>query len=105
MIASGNIFQCEVGFKTEYEIQGNALQVYKQLRKSNPSPFMYFLKFGEKKIIGASPELLFSLRDGEATTKPLAGTIARGKDEKEDQKLAKALLNNPERNCRTYDAC
>lgn len=95
LIASGNIFQCEVGFKTEYEIQGNVLHIYEQLRKANPSPFMYFLKFREKKIIGASPELLFSLRDGEATTKPLAGTIARGNNEKEDQKLAKNLLNNP----------
>lgn len=95
LIASGNIFQCEVGFKTEYEIQGNPLHIYEQLRQANPSPFMYFLKFGNKKVIGASPELLFSLRDGEATTKPLAGTIARGKNEKEDQQLAKALLNNP----------
>jgi anthranilate synthase component 1 len=95
LIASGNIFQCEVGLKTEYEIKGNSLQVYKQLRKLNPSPFMFFLKFGEKKIIGASPELLFSLRDGEMTTRPLAGTIRRGKDEKEDQDLVKKLLNNP----------
>ncbi|MEK7107009.1 MAG: anthranilate synthase component I family protein, partial [Patescibacteria group bacterium] len=52
------------------------------------------LKFGDKKIIGASPELLFSLRDGEMTTRPLAGTIRRGADAKEDQQLARELVND-----------
>lgn len=94
-IRAGNIFQCEVGFKTEFAIEGDGLQIYERLRKVNPSPFMYYLKFGDKKIIGASPELLFSLRDGEMTTKPLAGTIKRGRDEKEDQELARLLLNDP----------
>src|SRR5438874_2502917 len=56
---------------------------------------MYYLKFGSKKIIGASPEMLFSLRDGEMTTKPLAGTIKRGKNEKEDKELARMLLHDP----------
>ena len=56
---------------------------------------MYFMKIKNKKIIGASPELLFSLRDGEMTTRPLAGTIRRGTDEKEDQQLARALLHDP----------
>ena len=62
-IKAGNTFQCEVGFKSEYKIQGNSLEIYRRLRHVNPSPFMYYLKFGNKKIIGASPELLFSLRD------------------------------------------
>lgn len=94
-IKSGNTFQCEVGFKTEYEIKGDALQIYARLRNINPSPFMYYFKFKNNKIIGASPELLFSLRDGEMTTKPLAGTIRRGKDDKEDQQLARTLLSDP----------
>jgi anthranilate synthase component 1 len=94
-ILSGKTFQCEVGFKSEYAIRGDALLVYKRLRKINPSPFMYYVKFGDKKIIGASPELLFSLRDGEMTTKPLAGTIRRGKNENEDQKFARTLLQDP----------
>jgi len=98
-IVAGNTFQCEVGFKSEYKIKGNSIEIYENLRKVNPSPFMYYFKFatpsGEKKIIGASPELLFSLRDGEMTTKPLAGTIKRGKDEKEDHQLARTLLNDP----------
>ena len=94
-IRAGNTFQCEVGFKSEYKISGDTLKIYEKLRKVNPSPFMYYLKFGNKKIIGASPELLFSLRGGEMTTKPLAGTIRRGKDDNEDQQLARTLLNDP----------
>lgn len=94
-IKKGNTFQCEVGFKSEYKISGDALTLYERLRKINPSPFMYYLKFGQKKIIGASPELLFSLRSGEMTTKPLAGTIRRGKNKSEDQQLARILLNDP----------
>ncbi len=94
-IRAGNTFQCEVGFKTRYEVRGDTLRIYERLREVNPSPFMYYLKFTGKRIIGASPELLFSLRDGEMTTRPLAGTVRRGKDEQEDQKLARELLSDP----------
>lgn len=94
-IKAGNVFQCEVGFKSEFKITGYVLNIYEKLRILNPSPFMYYLKFGKQKIIGASPELLFGLRDGEMATCPLAGTIRRGKHEKEDQKLAKMLLSDP----------
>ena len=94
-IRAGDTFQCEVGFKTKYVVDGDSFGIYKSLRKINPSPFMYYLKFGDKKIIGASPELLFSLRDGEMTTKPLAGTIRRGINPKEDKKLAHTLLSDP----------
>ena len=103
-IRAGNTFQCEVGFKTEYKIEGDTFQIYERLRAVNPSPFMYYLKFPSsakgsegqvRKIIGASPELLFSLREGEMTTRPLAGTIRRGRDEKEDQQLARTLVNDP----------
>lgn len=93
-IKKGNIFQCEVGFKSEFEVTGNSLEIYKRLRQVNPSPFMYYLKFGDKKIIGASPELLFSLRNGEMQTSPLAGTIRRGKNKSEDQRLARELLSD-----------
>ncbi len=94
-ISAGNTFQCEVGFKTEYKITGDTFCIYEKLSKTNPSPFTYYIKFGDKKIIGASPELLFSLRDGEMTTRPLAGTIKRGKTEREDQLLARQLLHDP----------
>jgi len=94
-IRAGDTFQCEVGFRSKYTVQGDTLNVYEKLRTVNPSPFMYYVKFREKRIIGASPELLFSLRDGEMTTRPLAGTIGRGKDERQDRELARTLLNDP----------
>lgn len=94
-IIAGNILQCEVGFKSEYKIEGDTLAIYEKLRRINPSPFMYYVKFSDKKIIGASPELLFSLRDGEMVTRPLAGTIKRGKNKREDKVLARKLLNDP----------
>lgn len=93
-IISGRIFQCEVGFKSHYKIEGNHMPIYAKLRKVNPSPHMYYMKFGKQKIIGASPELLFRLRDGEMETFPLAGTTKRGKDGVEDQQLARELLND-----------
>ena len=93
-IREGKTFECEVGFKTKYKITGDTLEIYKRLREINPSPFMYYLKFGTRKVIGASPELLFSLRDGEMTTRPLAGTIRRGANLKEDRELARELVND-----------
>lgn len=94
-IKAGLIFQCEVGFKSHYQIMGDCLPIYEKLREVNPSPHMYFVKFGQQKIIGASPELLFRLRNGEMETFPLAGTTKRGKDETEDRILARKLLNDP----------
>lgn len=94
-ILAGNTFQCQVGVKRNYTVQGDALIIYGLMRKINPSPFMYYVKFDNKKIIGASPELLFSLRNEEMTTRPLAGTTRRGKDVKEDQRLARELLHDP----------
>lgn len=94
-IKKGNTFQCEVGFKSEFEIEGDAILIYENLRKVNPSPFMYYLKFNSQKIVGASPELLFRLKNGDMETFPLAGTTKRGKNEKEDMELARKLLNDP----------
>lgn len=94
-IRSGNTFQCQIGFLAEYQIEGNSLAIYERLRDVSPSPHMFFIKFGEKKIIGASPELVFRLRQGEMETYPLAGTTTRGKSTEEDRALAKDLLNDP----------
>ncbi|PKH64138.1 anthranilate synthase component I [Psychrobacter sp. 4Dc] len=93
-IIAGRIFQCEVGFKSKYRIAGDKMPIYEKLRAVNPSPHMYFMKFAQQCIIGASPELLFRLRQGEMETYPLAGTAKRGADVIEDRKLARALLND-----------
>ena len=94
-IRAGNTFQCEVGLKVGYKVLGSLILVYESLRQINPSPYMYFLKFGKQTIIGSSPELLFSLKQKLMSTYPLAGTIRRGKQEQEDKTLAKKLLDDP----------
>lgn len=94
-IIEGKIFQTEVGFKKRFHLDGDTINIYEQLREVNPSPQMYYVKFDDQKLIGASPELLFRLRQGEMETFPLAGTAKRGATEKEDRALARALLNDP----------
>ena len=94
-IIDGKIFQTEVGFKTRFRLSGDALNIYQEMREVNPSPQMYYLKFGEQKVIGASPELLFRLRQGEMETFPLAGTTKRGANPQEDTINARTLLNDP----------
>lgn len=94
-IVDGKIFQCEVGFKTRFTLDGDCINIYERLREVNPSPQMFFVKFAQQKLIGASPELLFRLRQGEMETFPLAGTTARGKTPLEDTQLARKLLNDP----------
>lgn len=94
-ICAGLIFQCEVGFKSRYRIEGDTVPIYAKLREVNPSPHMYYMKFEQQKIIGASPELLFRLRNGEMESFPLAGTTLRGRNTEEDTKLARKLLNDP----------
>ncbi len=94
-ILSGNTFQCQIGIQSEFSISGDPVELYTRLRSVNPSPFMYYLKFKDKKIVGSSPELLFGMRNNEMQTFPLAGTIKRGKTQKEDMEFARILLNDP----------
>ena len=67
-------------------------ELYKSLRKLNPSPYMFFLDFGDYQLVGSSPEILVRLLDGEVTIRPIAGTRPRGKNTKEDKKLTNELL-------------
>ena len=94
-IRKGNTFQCQMGFLEEFEIDGPPMAIYDELRRVNPSPHMFYIKFGDHQQIGASPELIFRLRQGEMETYPLAGTTKRGATDEEDIVLARALLNDP----------
>lgn len=94
-IRAGNTFQCQLGFKTEYELEGDPMPLFLRLREVNPSPHMYYIKFGKICLIGASPELLFRLHNGEMETFPLAGSIRRGNSEMEDILYARTLLSDP----------
>lgn len=93
-IIAGNIFQVQIGRKYNFELQGDYLKFYEVLRKVNPSPQMFYLKFGERELIGSSPELIVRVENGIVENFPLAGTRKRGATPKEDQQIAKGLLAN-----------
>ena len=94
-IAAGYSFQAEVGFKSFFNISGDKFIIYNRLRQVNPSPYMYYLAFAELTLLGASPEILVSMKNGRILTTPTAGTIVRGKTEMQDRTLARQLLNDP----------
>ncbi len=94
-IRAGEIIQVVLSQRFQVNLPTSPLNVYRSLRAINPSPYMYYLNFGDVKIIGSSPELLVRVEDGIVETRPIAGTRRRGKDDSEDDELAKDLLNDP----------
>jgi len=93
-IKIGDIFQVVLSQRFESNLSKKPLEIYKKLRVTNPSPFMYFFNFADFQIIGASPEILVRLRDNKITVRPIAGTRPRGKNYKEDNFFAKDLLQD-----------
>ena len=94
-ILAGDIFQAVLSqrFTLPFELPHFAL--YRSLRRLNPSPFLFFLNFGEFTLVGSSPEILVRQREGEVTIRPIAGTRKRGKDAAEDEALKQDLLSDP----------
>ena len=93
-IKIGDIFQVVLSQRFEANLSKKPLEIYKKLRITNPSPFMYFFNFTDFQIIGASPEILVRLRDNKITVRPIAGTRPRGKNSKEDIFFEKDLLQD-----------
>lgn len=93
-IHSGNSFQIVLSRKKLFETKGSPIYFYERLREINPSPHMFYLKFGERELVGSSPELIVRLENFEIENYPLAGTRKRGKILKEDKKIAENLLKN-----------
>ena len=93
-IKIGDIFQVVLSQRFETKLTKSPLEIYKKLRITNPSPFMYFFNFNDFQIIGASPEILVRLRKGKITIRPIAGTRPRGKNKKEDIYYEKDLLRD-----------
>ncbi|WP_089950528.1 anthranilate synthase component I [Lentzea xinjiangensis] len=91
-IRAGEAFQIVVSQRFEIETEADALDVYRVLRTTNPSPYMYLLRLDGFDIVGCSPEALVTVRDGKATTHPIAGTRWRSEDPEEDALLEKDLL-------------
>ena len=93
-IKLGDIFQVVLSQRFEAELTKKPIEIYKKLRVTNPSPFMFFFNFQDFQIIGASPEILVRLRDNKITVRPIAGTRPRGKTKKEDLYYEKDLLSD-----------
>ena len=93
-IKIGDIFQVVLSQRFEAKLTKKPLEIYKKLRITNPSPFMFFFNFNDFQIIGASPEILVRLRDNIITIRPIAGTRPRGKNVSQDKFYAKDLLRD-----------
>ena len=94
-IKSGDILQVVLSQRWKIKFKNDPFSFYRALRKTNPSPYMFFFNFKEFQIIGASPEILVKVADNKVTIRPIAGTRPRGKDLKEDLQLEKDLLSDP----------
>jgi anthranilate synthase component 1 len=93
-IQKGDIIQVVLSQRFKARIKESPFDIYRRLRSLNPSPYMFFLKLKEMTLIGSSPELLVRCEDGLVRTRPIAGTRPRGRDEQEDRRLKRQLLND-----------
>ena len=91
-IIAGNLIQAVPSRRLQLDCANSALEIYRRLRSVNPSPYLVYLDFGERQLIGSSPESLVRVRDGEASIRPIAGTRRRGKSNAEDELLRNELL-------------
>ena len=98
-IRAGEAFQVVLSQRLEVEVKADALDVYRALRASNPSPYMYLLRFAGREspydVVGSSPEALVKVTEGRALLHPIAGTRPRGATPDEDARLAAELLADP----------
>jgi anthranilate synthase component I len=95
-IAAGDAFQIVLSQRFECKTSASLLTIYRALRATNPSPYMFLLRFGDDfTLIGASPEMMVRLEDGIATVRPIAGTRPRGTTPEEDELLAQELMADP----------
>ncbi len=94
-IFAGDIFQVVPSQRLKRQYDGKPLDLYRALRVINPSPYMYYLKLGDLRIIGSSPEILIKLEGKDVCVRPIAGTRKRGKTREEDLALEKDLLADP----------
>lgn len=94
-IFAGDIFQVVLSQRFRIPFSGDAFQVYRALRRLNPSPYMFFLEFGDFQLIGSSPEMLVRQQDDEVELVPIAGTRHRGRTPEEDQAIARELKADP----------
>ncbi|MBT3921532.1 MAG: anthranilate synthase component I, partial [Nitrospina sp.] len=93
-ILEGDAIQVVLSQRLKFSISGDSFDIYRALRTINPSPYMYYLKFGELQVVGSSPEVLVRLEEDKVEVRPIAGTRKRGKNEEEDRELEQDLLKD-----------
>ncbi|HEY8570845.1 anthranilate synthase component I [Phenylobacterium sp.] len=94
-IRAGDIFQVVPSHRFRAPFERDPFALYRSLRRTNPSPFLFYLNFGDFQLAGSSPEILVRLRDGKITIRPLAGTRPRGATPAEDLALEQELIADP----------
>jgi anthranilate synthase component 1 len=94
-IRAGDIIQAVISQRFSRETGAHPFEVYRSLRAINPSPYMYYLQFGETYVVGASPELLVKVEEGKVEVHPIAGTRPRGANALEDARLGEELRHDP----------
>jgi len=94
-IVAGDVIQVVLSQKFSGDVAGDDFTLYRNLRSINPSPYMFYLNFGEIRLIGSSPEILVRLTDEKIELRPIAGTRPRGKSPEEDRLMEKELLADP----------
>ena len=94
-IRAGDIFQVVPSHRFRAPFARDPFALYRSLRRTNPSPFLFYLNFGDFQLAGSSPEILVRLRDGKITIRPLAGTRPRGATPAEDAALEQELIADP----------
>lgn len=93
-IRSGDIYQVNMTQRFSADFSGNPIHLYEKLRKKNPAPFSAYMDFDEVKILSSSPERFIEVREGIIRTRPIKGTMPRGKDSEEDEKNRKTLMES-----------
>jgi len=94
-IVAGDVIQVVLSQRFSGEVTGDDFVLYRNLRSINPSPYMFYLNFGEVRLVGSSPEILVRLTDGKIELRPIAGTRQRGKTPEEDRDLEADLMADP----------
>lgn len=94
-IRAGDIFQVVISQRLKTQTRANPFDIYRALRVINPSPYMFYLKMRDLKLIGSSPEVMVKVEDKNIVVRPIAGTRKRGKNDAEDYMLAQELIADP----------
>jgi anthranilate synthase component 1 len=97
-IRAGDCQQIVLAQRFDAEVSVPPFEIYRALRRGNPSPYLFYLQDGDRALVGSSPETLIKLEEGEVTLRPIAGTRKRGKDAAEDQALEAELRADPKEN-------